>query len=208
MTYLIAFLLSCAIGGAQLGTRPADDWIKTLDNPERIASLKVPEVVAALNIQPGSVVADLGAGSGPFVPAFAKAVGPAGRVYAVEVDKAFLPHIDAKARAAGVTNVTTVLGEFSDPKLPAADVDVAFLHDVIHHIEDRPGYLKNVTKYLKAGARIVLIDYNPANSPHSGDASLQVSKEQAAQWLAAAGFRREREIPLAADKWFVVYTRR
>jgi ubiquinone/menaquinone biosynthesis C-methylase UbiE len=208
MQYLLSLLLSCAIGAAQLGTRPAEDWIKTLDSPERTASLKVPEVVAALNLRAGAVIADLGAGSGPFVPAFAKAVGPNGRVYAVEVDKAFLPHIDARAKAAGVANVTTILGEFSDPKLPAADVDVAFLHDVIHHIQDRPAYLKSVLKYLKPDGRIVVIDYNPANSPHNGDASLQVSKEQAGGWLAAIGFVPVRDVPLAADKWFVIYARR
>ena len=203
-----AVLLSCSTAFAQLGTRPADDWIKTLDSPERIASLKVPEVVAALDLQPGAVIADLGAGSGPFVPAFAKAVGPGGRVYAVEVDKAFLPHIEAKAKAAGVTNVKTILGEFTDPRLPTADVDVAFLHDVIHHIQDRPAYLKSVLKYLKPDGRIVVIDYNPANSPHNGDASLQVSKEQAGGWLAAIGFVPVRDVPLAADKWFVIYARR
>jgi SAM-dependent methyltransferase len=191
---------------AQLGTRPADDWIKLLDSPERIASLKIDEIIAALDLRPGAVVADLGAGSGPFEPAFAKAVGPSGKVYAVEVDKDFLPHIEAKAKAAGVANVRTVLGAFTDPKLPAADVDLAFLHDVIHHIADRPEYLKNVVKYLKPGARIAIVDYNPATSPHSADPTLQVSKQQATEWLAALGFAPLKDVALAPDKWFVIYT--
>ena len=204
---IAAWLLLAGTGAAQLGGRPAEEWIRTLESPERIASLKIPEVVAALELQSGSVIADLGAGSGPFEPAFAKAVGPGGKVYAVEVDKAFLPHIESKARAAGITNVRTVLGEFSDPKLPAADVDVAFLHDVLHHIEDRPGYLKSLVKYLRPAARIAIIDYNPANSPHSADPALQVSKEQAAAWLAAIGFTPVKTVALAADKWFVIYGR-
>lgn len=192
---------------AQLASRPADDWIKVLDSPERLASLKVAEVVAALQLRPGDVVADLGAGSGPFIPAFARAVTPKGRVYAVEIDKAFFPHIEAKARAAGAANVRVVLGEFTDPKLPAADVDVVFLHDVLHHIADRPAYLANAVKYLKPAARIAIVDYNPANSPHSGDATLQVSKQQAAAWLAPLGFTPTTEVQLAADKWFVIYGR-
>ena len=201
-------VLACTASFAQLGTRPAEDWIKTLDSPERLASLKIPEVVAALNLPAGAVVADLGAGSGPFVPAFAKAVGPTGRVYAVEIDKAFLPHIEAKAKAAGVTNVQTVTGALSDPKVPATDVDVAFLHDALHHIANRETYLRNVVKYLKPGGRIAVIDYNPANSPHAGDATLTVSKEQAGVWLRAAGFAPEREVQFAIDKWFVIYKRR
>jgi SAM-dependent methyltransferase len=118
-----------------------------------------------------------------------------------------LPHIEATARAAGITNVRTVLGEFTDPKLPAADVDLAFLHDVLHHIEDRPGYLKAVVKYLKPGARIAIIDYNPAQSPHSTDPALQVSREQATAWLSPLGFSPVKAVALAPDKWFVIYGR-
>ena len=176
--------------------------------PDRIAALKVDQVVAALELRAGDAVADLGAGSGPFVPAFARAVTPKGRVYAVDIDAAFFPHIEAKAKAAGAANVRVVLGEFADPKLPASDVDVAFLHDVLHHIADRPAYLANAVKYLKPEARIAIVDYNPANSPHSADAALQVSKEQVAAWLAPLGFAPIREVPLAADKWFVIYGRR
>ena len=113
----------------------------------------------------------------------------------------------AKAKAAGVTNVHTVLGAFTDPQLPASDVDLAFFHDVLHHIADRPAYLKSVVKYLKPGARIAIVDYNPANSPHSGDPSQTVSKEQAASWLSALGFGSAREVPLAPDKWFVIFQR-
>ena len=146
-------MLATASGLAQLASRPVDEWIKVLDSPERLADLQIDRVVAALNLRPGEVVADLGAGSGPFVPALAKAVTPQGRAYAVEIDKAFFPHIEARARAAGASNVRVVLGEFTDPKLPAADVDVAFLHDVLHHIADRPAYLANLVKYLKPRAR-------------------------------------------------------
>lgn len=200
-------ILSSVTGLAQLASRPADDWVKVLDSPERIADLKVDQVVAALKLQPGDVVADLGAGSGPFVPALARAVAPKGRAYAVEIDKTFFPYIDAKVKAAGVSNVQTVLGEFTDPKLPSADVDVAFLHDVLHHIADRPAYLKNLVKYLEPGARIAIVDYNPASSPHRDIASLQVSKQQAAAWLAPLGFTQVTEVELTPEKWFAIFRR-
>ena len=200
-------LVFSAMAFAQLASRPVDDWLKVLESPERLADLKIDQVVGALNLRPGDVVADLGAGSGPFVPAFAKAVTAKGRVYAVEIDKAFFPHIEAKAKAAGASNVRVVLGEFTDPKLPAADVDVAFLHDVLHHIADRPAYLANAVKYLKPGARIAIVDYNPENSPHRADATLQVSKQQAAAWLAPLGFAPVGDIQFAPDKWFVIYGR-
>jgi arsenite methyltransferase len=199
-----------ALGGtaaAQLASRPVDEWLKVLESKERLAGLKTAEVVASLKLQPGQVVADLGAGAGPFVVPFARAVAPNGKVYAVDVDRDFFPHIEKRVKAAGAGNVQTVLGQFTDPALPAADVDVAFMHDVLHHIEDRAGYLKAVAKYLKPGARLAVIDYHPDQGPHRDQPSLMVSKEQAAAWLIGAGFTAVQEIPLFSDKWFVVYAR-
>ena len=205
---LIALLLSLsATAAAQIASRPAEEWVKVLDGAERLAGLRIPDVVAALKLQPGNVVADLGAGSGPFIPALATAVGPGGKVYAVEIDQAFFPYIERRAKEAGVANVRTVAGGFTDPKLPAADVDVAFMHDVLHHVENREAYLKNLVRYLKPGARVAIIDYHAAQSPHTNEPALQVSKEQASAWLAAAGLKPVQEVALFPDKWFVVFRR-
>lgn len=193
--------------GPQLSSRPAGEWVKVLETPERLAGLRVDDVVARIGLRPGDVVADLGAGTGPFVPAFAKAVGPKGKVYAVDVDRGFFPYIEQKAKEAGANNVQTVLGEFADPKLPSADLDVAFFHDVVHHIENREGYLKALVKYLKPSARIVVIDYNAAQSPHAKEPALQVTREQAAAWLSRLGFKPIQDVPLFEDKWFVVFGR-
>lgn len=191
---------------AQLATRPADDWVKVLEAPERLAAMRVDDVVARLALQPGDIVADLGAGTGPFVAALAKAVS-SGRVYAVEVDRAFFPYIQKKVDAAGVSNVRLVLGEFTDPKLPAPDVDVAFLHDVLHHVDNPGAYVKRLATYLEPTARIVVIDYTPAESPHQDQPELQISKEQAVALMAEAGFKPVQEIALFADKWFVIFGR-
>jgi ubiquinone/menaquinone biosynthesis C-methylase UbiE len=196
-----------ADGAAQLASRPAEEWVKTLESAERLASLKIDEVVASLKVRPGEVIADLGAGSGPFVVPFARAVTAKGKVYAVDIDRGFFPYIQGKAKEAGMSNVRTVLGEFTDPKLPAADVDIAFLHDVLHHVDNRPAYLKSVVKYLKPSGRVVIVDYHAAQSPHRDQPELQVTKEQAAAWLAAVGFKPVDEIALFAEKWFVVYRR-
>jgi ubiquinone/menaquinone biosynthesis C-methylase UbiE len=190
----------------QLASRPADEWRKVLDSPERVAALKVDDVIARLKLKPSDVVADLGAGTGPFVVPFAKAV-PAGTVYAVEVDEGFFPLIREKTGAAGVTNVRTVLGAFTDPKLPAASLDVAFMHDVLHHIGDRTAYFRALATSLKPGARLAIIDYHPAQSPHRDQPALQVAKEQALAVLAELGFKPSEDVTLFEDKWFVVFTR-
>jgi ubiquinone/menaquinone biosynthesis C-methylase UbiE len=205
LTIGLVCALSAAVA-AQLASRPADEWRKVLDSPERVAALRIDEVLTRLKLKPGDAIADLGAGTGPFVVPFAKAVS-AGVVYAVEVDGGFLPIIDEKARAAGVANVRTVLGAFTDPKLPAAAVDVAFMHDVLHHIEDRGTYFRTLAKDVKPGGRIAIIDYEPARSPHRDQPALQVSKEQARAILADAGFKPLEDIALFEDKWFLVFGR-
>ena len=206
-TLAVALAALPGASGAQLASRPAADWARLLESPSRLESLRIPEVTAALRLRPGQVVADLGAGSGPFVAGFAKAVGPRGKVYAVELDREFFPIIEAKARAATVGNVLTVEGAPTDPRLPARDVDVAFLHDVLHHVADRPAYIKAVAGYLKRGGRIAVVDFIPEKGPHLNDPTLQVTKAQTTAWMAAAGLKPVREVAMFDDKWFVIYGR-
>ena len=207
---VMALVVVCTLphsASAQLASRPAAEWTKTLESPERIASLKVDDVIARLNLKPADVVADLGAGTGLFAVPLAKAVR-SGRVYAVELDEGFLTQIRGKAKAESVTNVVPVLGKFTDPALPARDVDVAFFHDVLHHVENRTAYLKSVAGYVKPGGRIVVIEFNAGDSPHKAEPQLVVSKEQTAAWMAEVGFVPAEDIQLFTDKYFVVYRRK
>ena len=148
---LIGLGLAIGISQAegQIASRSVDDWVSVLDRPERVEGLRVDEVIARLRLKPGDVVADIGAGTGVFSVPFGEAVSAGGKVYAVEIDEDFFSYITRRAEANGVKNVQTVLGEFSDPSLPVPDVDLAFFHDVLHHVEDRALYLKNLASYVK-----------------------------------------------------------
>ena len=129
-------------------------------------------------------------------------------MYAVELDEGFLTHIRTKAQAENVKNIVPVTGKFADPSLPARDVDVAFFHDVLHHVENRSAYVKSVSGYVKPGGRIVVIEFNPGDSPHKDQPELVVSKEQTAAWMADAGFVPAEDVSLFKDKWFVVYRKK
>jgi arsenite methyltransferase len=195
-------------GAAQLGSRSAEEWLKTLDSPTRVQNLKVDETIAKLGLKPGMIVADIGAGSGIFEGPLAKAVGAGGTVYAVDVGQGLLDAINKRADEARVTTVKTVLGRFTDPALPASDVDVAFINDVLHHIEDRSVYVKNLARYIKPSGRIALIDFHPELGGHRNQPELQVSKDKAASLMAEAGFKPIEQISLFPDKYFVIYGRR
>lgn len=207
---LLAGVLSASLvhgDPRQLGARPADAWVKLLDSPQRVAGLKIDEVVARLNIRPGSTVADIGAGAGAWEGALSGAVSPGGTVYAVDIDQGLLDHIAARATQVGLTNVRVVLGKFTDPALPVRNIDVALIYDVLHHIESRAEYLKSLASYVGPDGRIAIVDFIPGRGGHVDDLTQQVSKDQVAAWMAAAGFKPAEEIALFDDKWFVIYSR-
>jgi ubiquinone/menaquinone biosynthesis C-methylase UbiE len=190
MSGIAALAVTAAATGLsarQLASRPVDDWTARLERPDRVA--------------------DMGAGPGVLSLPIAKAVAPGGKVYAVEIEQGFLDRIAAKGREAGVTNIVTVLGAFSDPKLPARDVDVALFHDVLHHIKERAEYLKATARYLKPGGRIAVVELPPDGS-HKDEPELVVTKDQVKGWMADAGFAPVREFDGLTGKWFVVYGRR
>ena len=192
-------------GFAQLGKRTAQDWLARLETADRIAGMKISETIPRLDLKPGDHVADIGAGTGLYSIPLAKAV-PSGRVFAVDIDQDLLDIIQDKAKKENVSNVEVVLGDFDDPKLSSRQVDVAFFNDVLHHIEHRELYLKNLARYLKPNARIVVIDLLRG---HQNEPEMQIKLDQVKQWMLGVGFQMTAEVTdLYTDKFFAVFARK
>ena len=130
------------------------------EGSDRDAWQQPERVIEALGIEPGNRVADLGSGSGYFTVRLAKAVGPEGRVYAVDVDEEMNAYLRERVEQAGVANVEVILGRFEDPLLPDAGVDLVLTVDTYHHIDDRPTYFRNLRRDLAPGGRVAVIDYD------------------------------------------------
>ncbi len=205
---LLVLVVGLSEASAQLGSRSAEDWANVLDREQRVSGLKIQEVVSRLNLEPGDVVADIGAGTGVFSGPLAQAVAPAGTLLAVEIDQGLLDHIAQRAREEKVTNIQPVLGEFDDPNLPTR-VDVAFFHDVLHHIEHRQAYLKKLATYVEPDGRVVVIDmiFDRPDGPHRNQPEMHISQEQVRSWMVSAGFPVMQEIDLFDEKFFVVFRR-
>jgi arsenite methyltransferase len=117
-------------------------------------------VIAALGLEPGDRVADLGSGSGYFTLHLSKAVGPEGRVFAVDVDEEMNEYLTQRVAQAGATNVEVVRGRFDDPLLPDGGIDLVLTVDTYHHIDDRPAYFRKLQRDLAPGGRVAVIDYD------------------------------------------------
>ena len=129
---------------ARIRTTPtAREWIKRLERPDRIPGLKIDEVIASLDLKPGDVVADIGAGTGAFTIPFAKAVAPSGTAFAVDIWPELLDYVEAEGEAGGRrARCRRYWPRATIRKLPPKQVDVAFFHDVFHNVNDRQAYLK------------------------------------------------------------------
>jgi arsenite methyltransferase len=199
---VLAFSL-CLEGAAQLGKRPAKDYIPTLESAERAARLKPDQVIAHLNLKKGDLIADVGAGSGVFTRRFAQALGPEGKVYAVDIDEELLKYNREQIAKTSMNNVEFILGEYDNPKLPAGTLDLVFLCDVLHHIENRQLYLERLRSCLKNTGRLVIIDYKSNWPP--GHEPMQYTVNDLLSWTQKAGFIKSREIDLIPDAFFLFF---
>ncbi len=188
---------------AQLVQLPAQDYIDRMERPGRVVKLRVDAVIEKLGLEPGDVVADIGSGGGAFSLPMARAISPGGTLYAVDIDQEMLDFVSERAEKEGVGNITTVLGEYDDPKLPVKNVDVAFFHRVLHMIEHRQAYINAVAKYLKPDGRIVIIDRNREDS----ESWMWLNQSDVDTWMAAISFYPAQEFELYDDRYFVVYQR-
>ncbi len=177
-------------------------YIGTLESQERVRDLQIDRVIGVLGVKPGERVADLGAGTGVFTRRWAQAVGPGGVVYAVDVNRELLEHIDETARKQGLGNVHTVLAGEDDPLIPEP-VDLIFICDTFHHIGNRAEYLRNLRRYLRPSGRVAIIDF--IRSPHLR-LFMKFSLQELDKWFQDAGYRSAGSYDFLEDQFFVVYS--
>ncbi len=167
------------------------------------------QVIQSLNIQPGDHVADIGAGEGYFTFNLADAVGSSGRVYAVDVEVGITIDLGAQAREYNYPNVTVILGELEDPLLPDGTVDLVFLCNTYHHIEERVGYFSRLKADLKPQGRVAVVDIK---DDLAGMLRLFVtadhwtSKELLISEMEAAGYRHEGSFDFLPSQNFEMFS--
>jgi len=130
-----------------------------LDRPERESEEQPDKALEAIGIRRGMVVADVGAGIGYMSFKMAKLVGAPGKVYANDLQPEMLEQLHERARRDKITNVETVLGTETDPKLPPGVIDLVLLVDVYHEFSQPQAMLRKIRESLKADGRLVLLEY-------------------------------------------------
>lgn len=167
-------------------------WVQNFERESREIYAQRENILETLALKRGMRVADVGAGSGLFTVLFAHAVGPRGRVYAVDIAPAFLKHIEARAREAGLKHIQTVQATERSANLPPNSVDLVFICDTYHHFEYPQSTLASLHRALRAQGQLVVIDFHrrPGQSSEWILNHVRAGQEVFAGEIEAAGFRR------------------
>lgn len=185
-------------------------WRANFETESREIFAQRDAIVAACEISPGQVVADVGAGSGLFTFLFAKRVGPTGKVIAVDILPEFLAEIKTIAAKNGLTNVDTLVCTEDTVPLPEASVDVVFVCDTYHHFEFPKTELASLHRALRKDGMLIIIDFiriPGVSRPWILD-HVRAGQDIVESEIIAAGFTKlDEKKGLLAENWFSRFRR-
>lgn len=175
-----------------------------LERPEREREEQPGRAVEALQLRPGMVVADVGAGSGYYTVRLARAVGPDGRVYATDIQPGMLDLLRVRMQDEKLANVTLVQGTERDPRLPAATFDMILMVDVYHELSGPQAFVAALGRALKPDGRLVLIEFRGEDRDVPIQPLHKMTIKQIRQELEADGFAIDKVIDVLPWQHIVV----
>ncbi|MFO7565959.1 MAG: methyltransferase domain-containing protein [Enhygromyxa sp.] len=199
------------INDAYMEPGAVEKWTTKLERERREVIAERDAIVAALELAPGMVVADIGAGTGAFMQAISAELGAEGKLYAVDIAPQFLDHLRERAASEGLANVEVVEGSPSATNLPEGSVDLLFICDVYHHLEYPSVYLQSMYRSLRPGGRMVIIEFDkiPGKTSEAMMKHVRQDRPTLLAEVTAEGFVLEREIDhLKLDENYVLVFRK
>jgi SAM-dependent methyltransferase len=160
-----------------------------LESPKRDQWQMPQQVLDALQLSKGSVVADIGAGGGYFTEKLCRRVGASGHIYATDVQDVMIRKLEKRVQKRGLANVSVIRGEFNDPKLPAGKCDWLFLSSVYKEIDGRSAYMTTARQALKNKGRVAIIEYRVDAKAPGPPRKYRLPEQQVIAEMEAAGFR-------------------
>ena len=218
MRHLLSLAMACCLLSVtvfaaeerQDHRRPVDikQYLEQLDSEDRDQYQKPRQVIDALNLKPGLAVADLGSGSGYFTRRFIEAVTETGKVYAVDVEPEMLKYAEESVvHMHRSYTAEFILARPDNPKLPYGSIDLLFLCNTYHHLEERTKYFSDTKSSLKPGGRLAIIDFY--NDERSGELGFPkqhlVPRETVITELTKSGYRLIREHTFLPRQYFLEF---
>ena len=175
---------------AQVMSHFGIDW---LERQEREQEENTTQLLKNLALQPGTVIADIGAGSGYHSTLLSKMVGN-GKVYAVDVEREMIVYLNERIKREGKKNIIPVLSTEKSVSLPANSMDMMLLVDVYHEFSFPYEMAQSMLEALKPGGKLVLVEFRAEDPNVPIKAIHKMSQQQAVKEFKAAGFLFEKNI--------------
>jgi ubiquinone/menaquinone biosynthesis C-methylase UbiE len=186
------------IWAEQYKTRSVDEMAAQFESPTRAVFRYRVAIASLLELKPGMVVAEIGAGSGFIARLLAAQVGTSGRVIATELDPKMVAYITTRARAEGIQNLTGALGQVTATGLDSGSVDAVVLVDTFSFFDRPREMLTSLSQTLKPGGLMLIVD-NPREGQGSSQTGMDADKVVAL--ATAAGFQRVDEIGIVPGQY-------
>jgi protein-L-isoaspartate O-methyltransferase len=161
--------------------------ISWLERPEREKEERVSLLLKNMDLKPGMVVADIGAGSGYHAVRMSKMVEE-GKVYAVDVEPKMIDYLDKRLKDEGYSNIKTILGKEQSVGLNPASTDIMLLVDVYHELSFPYEMARSMLGALKPGGKLFLVEYRAEDNSVPIKQVHKMTEKQAIKELKAAGF--------------------
>ena len=199
VSILLVLTLTAAVAAQAPGVHPISGRVFAqvmgwqgagwLERPERLEEEEPDTALDLLKIKKGSIVADIGAGSGYMTMRLAKRVGDTGTVYANDIQPQMLQMLQRRLQTASVTNVALIQGTIDDPRLPEHTLDLELLVDVYHEFSQPQAMLRHLKDALKPAGRLVLVEYRKENPAIPIRFEHKMTVKEAKSEVEAEGFK-------------------
>lgn len=178
----------------------AEKWADRFEDPARDAWQKPDSIVAVLCVRDDLVIVDIGSATGYFPVRFAKAC-PSGQVFGADIESEMVWFLNERARHEEIPNLVSILAAPDDPCLPMR-VDLVFLCNTYHHIDDRVDYFTRLKEQLQPGGRVAVVDFRM--SSHRGPPH-KLERETVESEMAGAGYTLVESHDFLSDQYFIVF---
>jgi len=183
-----------------------DQAVKMFESAERDTWQKPDEVMKNLHLRGGDIVADIGAGTGYFTRRFAVAVGPQGKALGLDIEVTMVTHINSEAQKQKIANLSARQVPPNDPQLEPKSVDVVFICDTYHHMQERVAYARRLAQALKPGGRVVIVDFHKRELPLGPPVEWKLAPEAVTEEFRQAGFQLTRSLDFLPYQYFLEFT--
>lgn len=157
LTVILMISFPMTVRGEEKGP---DDW------EARHNKLQPPDkVMDAIGVETGWIIAEVGAGRGRYVVHMAERIGEKGMIYANDIAEDDLEYLEHRCERDGISNVVTILGEVADPHLPEGELDMVYMINTYHHLDEPVELMRKIVPSLKPGGIFVIIEHDPVKAP-------------------------------------------